>query len=91
MGADAIEAVVIDGLSVHIDRAKMSDWHTFNILRHADGKGQYEVVNAMLAVIEHATDQTEESIVDHCGGETAQAADVLDLCSKIIQEAAPKN
>lgn len=91
MSLDGIEAVTIDGLPVRIDREKMSDWKTFSILRKADGQGQYAVVDAMLAVIEHATDQTEESIVAHCGGEDAQAADVLELCSKIIKEAAPKN
>ena len=91
MSLDGIEAVVIDGLPVRIDRSKMSDWKTFSILRKADGQGQYAVVDAMLEVIEHATDQTEASIVAHCGGEAAQAADVLELCSKIIKEAAPKN
>lgn len=84
-------AVIIDGLAVHIDRERMSDWRTFRILREADGKGQYAMVEAMFKVIEHATDQTEESIVEHLGGDDAQAADVIDLCTKIIEAAAPKN
>lgn len=91
MSLDGIEAVVIDGLPVRIDKEKMSDWKTFSILRKADGQGQYAVVDAMIAVIEHATDQTEQSIVEHLGGDSAQTADVLDLCSKIIQAATPKN
>ena len=85
------EAVDIGGLTVTFDRAKMSDWYTFRLLKEADGKGQYALVDAMLKVIEHATDQTEETIVAHCGGDGAQASDVLDLCSKIIEAAAPKN
>ena len=91
MGAAGNGAVVIDGLAVTVDRAKMSDWHTFRILREADGAGQYAQVEAMFKVIEHATDQTEESIVAHLGGESAQAADVIALCTKIIEAAAPKN
>lgn len=91
MGAADNGAVIIDGLAVHIDRERMSDWSTFRILREADGKGQYAMVDAMFKVIEHATDQTEESIVAHLGGDGAQAADVIALCTKIIEEAAPKN
>lgn len=63
MGAADNGAVIIDGLAVAIDSAKMSDWYTFRILREADGKGQYAMVDAMFKVIEHATDQTEESII----------------------------
>lgn len=91
MGAESIEAVTIDGLAVRIDRAKMSDWKTFNILRHASSMNQYEQIDALFQVIEHATDQTEKSIVEHLGGETAQAADVLNLCARIITESTPKN
>ena len=91
MGAADNGAVIIDGLAVAIDAAKMSDWYTFRILREADGAGQYKLVDAMFKVIEHATDQTEESIIAHLGGDSAQAADVIDLCGKIIQAATPKN
>lgn len=84
-------AVTIDGLAVRIDRERMSDWSTFRILRDADGKGQYAMVDAMFKVIEHATDQTEASIVAHLGGDGAQAADVIALCTKIIEACSSKN
>jgi hypothetical protein len=85
-------AVIIDGLAVHIDKERMSDWRTFRILREAERQeNQYALVDAMFKVIEHATDQTEESIVAHLGGDDAQATDVIALCTKIIEAAAPKN
>lgn len=91
MGADMVEAVEIDGLTVRIDRAKMASWKVFDIIRKAEGKSQYEQIAALFGIIEYATDQTEQSIVEHLGGEDAPAADVLDLCAKIIGGATPKN
>lgn len=85
-------AVVIDGLAVHVDQERMSDWKTFSILRKVSGsENQYDQVDALLEIIGHATDQTEESIVRHLGGETARAEDVIALCVKIIQAVSPKN
>lgn len=85
------ESVVIDGLTVRYDPERMSDWTTFNILRGLDGATQYRQVDALFQIIEHVTDQSEGTIVKHCGGGTAQAEDVINLCSRIISELTPKN
>ena len=81
----------IDGLKVEIDQAKASDWHSFSLLRNANGKDQFEQFAVLMELIEYITDQDEASIVEHCGGDTAQASEVIALVSKIIQAATPKN
>lgn len=81
----------IDGLKVEIDQAKASDWHMFSILRKADGASSNEQIAIMFEAIEYMTDQTEQSIVEHLGGDTAQAADVLGIANRIIQAATSKN
>ena len=81
----------IDGLKVEIDPAKASDWHAFSLLRQANGKSQFEQFDVLMELVEYITDQTEDSIVAHLGGDTAQAAEVVALVSRIIQAATPKN
>ena len=83
--------VEISGLNVSIDEAKASDWHTFSLLRKANGKGEFEQFDILMELVEYISDQTEESLVAACGGEGAQAADVIALVSQIIQAATPKN
>lgn len=81
----------IQGLKVDIDTNKAADWHTFSLLRKANGKDQFEQFAVLMELIEYITDQDEASIVEHVGGETAQAADVVSLVSEIIKAATPKN
>ena len=81
----------IDGLAVNIDQTKASDWHSFSLLRKANGESQFDQLAVLLELIEYITDTDEEKIVEHLGGDTAQAADVIALVSKIIQAATPKN
>lgn len=81
----------IDGLKVNIDPKKASDWHSFSLLRKASGESQFEQLAVLLELIEYITDVDEAKIVEHLGGDTAQAADVIALVSKIIQAATPKN
>ena len=81
----------IDGLAVNIDQAKASDWHAFSLLRKANGKSQFDQLAVLLELIEYITDVDEDIIVEHLGGDTAQASDVIALVSKIIQAATPKN
>ncbi|MBR3326770.1 MAG: hypothetical protein IKG22_05545 [Atopobiaceae bacterium] len=83
--------VEIDGLQVEIDQTKASDWHMFSILRKTDGASSNEQIAIMFEAIEYMTDQTEQSIVEHLGGDTAQAADVLNIANRIIQAATSKN
>lgn len=81
----------IDGLKVNIDQKKASDWHSFSLLRKANGESQFDQLAVLLELIEYITDVNEDIIVEHLGGDTAQAADVIALVSKIIQAATPKN
>lgn len=81
----------IDGLAVNIDQTKASDWHSFSLLRKANGESQFDQLAVLLELIEYITDVDEGKIVEHLGGDTAQAADVIALVSKIIQAATPKN
>lgn len=83
--------VEIDGLKVNIDQKKASDWHSFSLLRKANGESQFDQLAVLLELIEYITDTDEGKIVEHLGGDTAQAADVIALVSKIIQAATPKN
>ena len=82
---------IIDGLEIEFDEAKASDWHMFNILRKSDGANQYEQVSLLFEAIEYMTDQTEQSIVAHLGGDEAQVADVIKFTAKVIEEATSKN
>lgn len=81
----------IDGLEVKVDTKRAADWHAFSLIRKASGADQFGQLAILLELVEYITDQTEESIVAHLGGDTAQAADVLSMVSKIIQAATPKN
>ena len=81
----------IKGLKVDIDQAKASDWHSFSLLRKANNADQFDQLAVLLELIEYITDVNEDIIVEHLGGDTAQAADVIALVSKIIQAATPKN
>lgn len=81
----------IDGLEVKVDTKRAADWHAFSLIRKASGADQLGQLAILLELVEYITDQTEESIVAHLGGDTAQAADVLSMVSKIIQAATPKN
>lgn len=81
----------IQGLKVDIDPNKAADWHSFSLLRKANGKDQFEQFAVLMELIEYITDQDEASIVEHCGGDTAQASDVIAIVSNIIQAATPKN
>lgn len=83
--------VTVDGLAVGIDDAKASDWHTLSILRMLDGANMYTQLSVMVELVEYVTDQTENSIVGHLGGDTAQASDVVALLGKIVEAATPKN
>lgn len=83
--------IEIDGLKVAIDQAKASDWHTFSLLRKANGKSEFEQFDILMELVEYITDQTEESIVAHLGGDSAQASEVIALVSQIIKAATPKN
>lgn len=83
--------VEIDGLEVTIDQAKAADWHSFSLLRKANGLGQFEQLEVLMELVGYITDADEGKIVVHLGGDTAQAADVIAMVSKIIQAATPKN
>ena len=81
----------IKGLKVEIDQAKASDWHSFSLLRKANKADQFDQLAVLLELIEYITDVDEASIVEHLGGDTAQASDVIALVSEIIKAATPKN
>lgn len=81
----------IDGLQVEVNQERASDWHAFNLIRKASTAPQMEQLDIMFEFVEYVTDQTEESIISHLGGETAQVADVVSLLSKIVSAATPKN
>lgn len=83
--------IEIDGLKVSIDQGKASDWHSFSLLRKANGASQFDQLACLMELVEYISDQTEDSIVAHLGGDTAQAVDVIAFVSKVIQAATPKN
>ena len=83
--------VEIDGLKVEVDTKKASDWHAFNLIRKAQGANQLDQLSVLFEFVEYVTDQTEESIIAHLGGDTAQVADVVALVAKIVSAATPKN
>ena len=81
----------INGLKVEIDQAKASDWHSFSLLRKANNADQFDQLAVLLELIEYITDVDEARIVEHLGGDTAQASEVIALVSEIIKAATPKN
>ncbi len=83
--------VEIDGLEVKVDTTRASDWHAFSLIRKASGEDQFGQLAVLLELVEYITDQTEDTIVAHLGGDTAKAADVLSMVSNIIKAATPKN
>ena len=81
----------INGLKVEIDQAKAPDWHSFSLLRKANNADQFDQLAVLLELIEYITDVDEARIVEHLGGDTAQASEVIALVSEIIKAATPKN
>lgn len=86
-----MKEIEIDGLAVKIDEGKASDWHMLGILRRMRGASEYDQLDILFEAIEYMTDQSEESIVGHLGGDTAQVQDVISLASNIIGAASGKN
>lgn len=91
MAKDEYKAVEVGGLAVRIYPERAADWHTFGIIRRVGDMTQFEQLDAMFEIIAHCTDQTEQSIVSHLGGETAKADEVIALAIEIIQAATGKN
>ena len=81
----------IDGLTVTIDEQKASDWHAFQLVRKANSANQIDQMAVMFEFIGYVTDQDEQSIIEHLGGDTAQVQDVVALVSKIVAAVTPKN
>ena len=81
----------IDGLTVNIDERKASDWHAFQLVRKANSASQLDQMAVMFEFLEYVTDQTEQSIIEHLGGDTAQVNEVVALVAKIVKEVTPKN
>ena len=50
-----------------------------------------EQLDILFEFVEYVTDQTQESIIAHLGGDTAQVKDVVSMLSKLVEAATPKN
>ena len=87
-----IRTVEVEGITVHVDTVKTGSWEAFKLLRKArqaeDELSQFDVMVELMA---YATDQSEETVVGHLGGEAAQMVDVVRIVSQIVSECYPKN
>lgn len=83
--------VEIDGLQVEVNQERASDWHAFNLIRKAGTVGQMEQIDILFEFVEYVTDQTQDTIIAHLGGDTAQVKDVVSMLSKLVEAATPKN
>lgn len=89
---DRIRTLDIEGLTVQVDTVKTGSWEAFKLLRKArEATDDLDQFDAMLSLMEFATDQTEETIVEHCGGADAQFIEVVRIISLIVAGCYPKN
>lgn len=90
--APEARAIDVDGMAVTVYPQKANSWRAYRILRDAMGaEADMDKFDAMLALVEFATDVDEEAIIAHCGGDEAQAPDVVRMVSEILAGCFPKN
>lgn len=89
---DNTRTLEIEGLKVTIDTEKTGSWQAFKLLRKSfEADSDLEQFDVMIKLMEFATDQTEDSIVEFCGGDNAQFLDVVKIVSQIVAGCYPKN
>jgi len=86
-----VRTIDVDGLVVHVDTAKCKSWHAFKIMSSVDAELNAETLQKMIDFIELVTDIDEQTIIEHCGGESASFESVVLTVSKIVSECYPKN
>lgn len=86
-----VETIEVDGLEIAVDRAKLEDWHALSIIRRIHKADQFGQADLIFELIGYVTDQTEETIVAHLGGDSVSAQAVVDFIGKVFEAAAPKN
>lgn len=81
----------IDGLVVHVDTEKCKSWNAFKIMSSIGIELDVHTMQKMIDFIELVTDVDEQTIIEHCGGESASFESVVLTVSKIVSECYPKN
>lgn len=93
MASKAAEKMTVDGLEFKVDRAYADSWEMFEIVRafNDESISAFDKLDLSFEIIENATGVTKEQIIEHVGGKTAPAADVINFAVKIVQAITPKN
>ena len=89
---DNTRIIEVEGMTITVDTVKTGSWGAFQLLKKArqetDELDQYQ---ALVELIEYATDTTEAEVVEHLGGDNAQFLEVVRVMATIAGEIYPKN
>lgn len=92
-GAAAPAATVeVRGDLITIDQAAISSWRAFNLFRAIESEeSTFAKADAVFALVEMVSGLTAEDIAGRCGGDAADARDVIGYALEVVQAATPKN
>ena len=94
-GAVAVPAdsINVHGIEFTVDSAYIESWAFMERLRKLNDKGAdaFEKLDVSFEIIEGATGIDKERIIEAAGGETAPAADVMQIVAEFVKAMTPKN
>lgn len=91
--APPLRPIEVQGVTVNVDDAKRGTYKTMKlcgILSNPDAQ-PFERAAAVFELVEYISDTTEEAIVELCGGDYADAGEVMSFALAVISGAVSKN
>ena len=85
--------VKVGELELTVDNGYAQSWSAFELIRKFNREDitAFDKLDLSFEFIEKATGVTKDAIVQHVGGESAPAGDVIQFAAEIVQAIAPKN
>ena len=83
--------VEVRGREYEVDEKALGSWRAFNLVRKMESGREMEKVDAAIGFVELVCGATEDDIVEACGGDDAEAAEVIAVVFDLIKGCYPKN
>lgn len=91
MGGKETMTVEAGGRTYEVDAKALRSWSAFDLVRKMDAGSEMAKVTAAIDFVGLVCGVSEQELVDACGGDGAEAADVIALVFEIIKGCYPKN
>ena len=86
-----MSTVEVRGNEYEVDEKALKSWRAFDLVRKMESGGEMAKVDAAIQFVELVCGTTEDEIVESCGGDEAEAADVIGVVFDLIKGCYPKN